>query len=223
MKEYREEDYLMLSGIQHYNFCKRQWAFIHVEQQWEENIRTIEGKILHEKAHNNAIMEKRGDVITSRGMPIFSKTMGIAGECDVVEFHKSSEGISIYGYDDKYIVIPVEYKKGAPKENDVDILQLAAQAMCLEEMLCCQIKHGYLYYGETRHRVKIAFTDELRNEVKTSFDEMHRLFDRRHTPMVKRSKACNACSIKNLCLPILLKNKNVDQYLDKLINEEDDS
>mgnify|MGYP000956894865 CR=1 FL=1 len=97
MKEYNEEDFLMLSGIQHYSFCKRQWALIHIENQWSENIRTIEGNILHEKAHDNSMMERRGNIIISRGMPIVSRTLGVSGECDVVEFHKDKDGVNIIG------------------------------------------------------------------------------------------------------------------------------
>lgn len=136
---YKEEDYLQLSGIQHFAFCRRQWALAYIELQWDENVRTVEGKLLHEKAHDPTNAEKRGDLIISRGMPVYSRELGISGECDVVEFHRSQDGITLFGRDGLYEVIPIEYKRGKPKENDVDILQLMAQALCLEEMLCCQI------------------------------------------------------------------------------------
>lgn len=217
--EYKEEDFLMLSGIQHFVFCRRQWALIDIEQQWEENLRTIEGNIMHENAHNGAIREKRGDVILSRGMAVFSRSMGISGVCDVVEFHKSSHGIELYGLEGRYDIVPIEYKKGSPKENDSDVLQLTAQAMCLEEMLACDIPKGYLYYGEQRKRTAVEFSDGLREKVKACCMEMHRLYERRHTPKVKISKACNACSIKNLCLPKLCKDKSVQGYIDDMIGE----
>ena len=133
---YKEEDYLQLSGIQHFAFCRRQWALAYIELQWDENVRTVEGKLLHEKAHDPTNAEKRGDLIISRGMPVYSRELGISGECDVVEFHRSQDGITLFGRDGLYEVIPIEYKRGKPKENDVDILQLMAQALCLEEMLC---------------------------------------------------------------------------------------
>ena len=160
---YKEEDYLQLSGIQHFAFCRRQWALAYIELQWDENVRTVEGKLLHEKAHDPTNAEKRGDLIISRGMPVYSRELGISGECDVVEFHRSQDGITLFGRDGLYEVIPIEYKRGKPKENDVDILQLMAQALCLEEMLCCQISFGYLYYGETRHRKIVEFTEEIRH------------------------------------------------------------
>lgn len=221
MKEYNEEDFLMLSGIQHYSFCKRQWALIHIENQWSENIRTIEGNILHEKAHDNSMMERRGNIIISRGMPIVSRTLGVSGECDVVEFHKDKDGVNIIGREGLYKIYPVEYKKGRPKVNDVDIMQLTAQAICLEEMLCCEVEKGYLYYGETRHRETVEINDQYKNKVIELFQEMHKLFDKKHTPNVKRTKACNACSLKDICLPVLLKKKSAKAYISQAVKEEE--
>ena len=154
--EYQEDDYLLLSGIQHFAFCRRQWALIHIEQQWEENIRTFEGRVLHENAHNSELREKRGDVLTIRAMKVVSRSMGISGECDVVEFHRSENGVPLQGQKGLFCVIPVEYKRGVPKKHDADELQLTAQAMCLEEMLFTRIERGFLYYGETRRRVEIG-------------------------------------------------------------------
>lgn len=113
---YKEEDYLQLSGIQHFAFCRRQWALAYIELQWDENVRTVEGKLLHEKAHDPTNAEKRGDLIISRGMPVYSRELGISGECDVVEFHRSQDGITLFGRDGLYEVIPIEYKRGKPKE-----------------------------------------------------------------------------------------------------------
>lgn len=216
---FKEEDFLQLSGIQHFAFCRRQWALAYIELQWSENVRTVEGKLLHEKAHDVTSAEKRGDLIISRGMPIYSREMGISGECDVVEFRRVKEGITLTGKDGKFEAVPVEYKRGKPKENDVDILQLAAQAMCLEEMLCCHIPYGYLYYGETKHRKKVEVDDLIRQKVKSTFEEMHQYYERRYTPRVKRSKACNACSLKDICLPALGVNKSASAYISKMLSE----
>lgn len=218
--EYQEDDYLSLSGIQHFEFCKRQWALIHIEQQWEENLRTVEGNIFHKKAHDGTFTEKRKDIIITRGMRIFSRTMGITGVCDIVEFHLDDKGVPIFGRDGKYLVYPVEYKNGEPKVNDMDILQLVAQAMCLEEMLCCDITKGYLFYGKIRRRIEIEITDLLRERVKADFLEMHQYYQRKYTPKVKRSKSCNACSLKEICLPVLCKNISVKTYIKQKINEE---
>jgi len=210
---------LLLSGIQHFAFCKRQWALIHIEQQWQENLRTIEGEILHERTHDSNVKEKRGDIIVSRGMAIFSRTLGITGTCDVVELHKSPDGVSIYGRDGTYLPVPVEYKRGKPKEDESDVLQLCAQAMCLEEMLLCVIPKAFLFYGETKRRLKIILDDELRERVRTIFKEMHELYDRRYTPKVKISKSCKACSLTELCMPRLCKNPSALNYMKKNILE----
>lgn len=217
--EYKEEDFLLLSGIQHYAFCKRQWALIHIEQQWAENLRTVEGQIFHEKTHDNMIKEKRGDLIVSRGMSIFSRLLGLTGVCDVVEFHRNSNGINIFGREGKYLPIPIEYKKGKPKEDDADVMQLCAQVMCLEEMLLCDIKEAFLFYGETKRRVKVVLNNELREKVKLVSKEMHELYAKRHTPKVKLSKACKACSLVDICIPKLCKNPSVIHYIKKTISE----
>lgn len=220
MMEYKEEDYLMLSGIQHFAFCRRQWALIHIEQQWSENDRTIAGEILHKNAHDPYFSEKRKDVIVSRAMPVASRIMGVSGECDIVEFIECSDGISLHGYKGLYRVYPVEYKKGSPKDTWIDILQLTAQAMCLEEMLSAEIGEGAIFYGETRRREDIMFTDELRDKVRSCFMEMHQLYDRRYTPKVKWSKGCNACSLKDICMPKLGKAESVRDYIHKTIAED---
>ena len=137
--EYKEDDYLMLSGIQHFKFCRRQWALIHIEQQWDENVHTVIGELMHKKVHDPMSKEKRKDTIIVRALPIASRKMGISGECDVVEFHKCEDGISLYGHRGSYSVFPVEYKKGKPKITEEDKLQLTAQAMCLEEMFSTEI------------------------------------------------------------------------------------
>ena len=114
---YNEDDYLMLSGIQHFEFCRRQWALIHIEKQWEENYLTVSGELMHEKAHDKDFVETRRNVITTRGMPIYSRNMGVRGDCDVVEFIRDNEnGIEIFGREGKYKVVPVEYKRGELKE-----------------------------------------------------------------------------------------------------------
>ena len=128
---YKEEEFLQLSGIQHFAFCRRQWALAYIEMQWQENVRTVEGKILHENAHDPSIKEKRGDLLIVRAMSVHSREMGVSGECDVVEFHKTKDGISIAGREGNYSVVPVEYKRGKPKTDDSDILQVAAQMVYL--------------------------------------------------------------------------------------------
>ena len=215
-----EDEYLMLSGIQHFAFCRRQWALIHVEQQWQENERTVEGNLLHRVAHDESKTEKRNDRITVRGMRIASRKMEVSGICDVVEFHADDSGITLHGWEGTWQPYPVEYKKGSPKDNDADILQLCAQAMCLEEMLCCEIPEGSLYYGETRRRQIVLFTQELRERVEKMFAEMHEIYRKGVTPKVKPSIGCNACSLKEVCLPKLTNSLKVSTYLDNSLKGE---
>ncbi len=217
---FSEDEYLMLSGIQHFVFCRRQWALIHIEQQWAENTRTIDGRILHDRVHDIHFRETRKDVVTVRALPVSSSVLGISGECDAVEFHRSEKGVFIPRLHGNYTVVPIEYKRGKPKEDLSDTMQLLLQALCLEEMLSVTIPYGYLYYGETKHRSKIVFTEELRSRAQENVAEMHQLFRRQHTPKAKRTKACNACSLKNICLPVLQKKKTVKAYINAMLDSE---
>lgn len=216
---YTDEQLLSISGIQHFVFCRRQWALIHIEQQWEENVLTVSGSIMHKNAHDNSSSEKRNDVIICRGMTVVSREIGLTGVCDVVEFHKSQDGAIINGYDGLYRIIPVEYKHGEPKDTDADILQVAAQAFCLEDMFCTKIEELNIFYGKTRRRLKVPFDDEIREKLFRVVKEMHTLYNRKHTPTVRKSKQCNACSLVEICLPKLSKSATVEKYIRTNIEE----
>lgn len=216
---YTQEEFLQLSGLQHFAFCRRQWALIHIESQWAENLRTVDGDLFHTRAHDEAQRERRGDVLTLRGLTVFSPTLGLSGKCDVVEFHLDPAGVPLRGEEGLWRPYPVEYKRGAPKTHQADELQLCAQAMCLEEMLCCAIPEGSLYYGETRRRTRVSLDEPLRRQVRELTEEMHQLYDRGHTPKVKPTKACNACSLKELCLPALMRKRPVSDYLAQAMEE----
>ena len=217
--EYAEDDYLMISGIQHFKFCRRQWALIHIEQQWEENVHTVVGELMHKKAHDPYLSEKRKDLLVVRGLPVSSRELGISGECDVVEFHQCEEGIKLHGHRGLYSVYPVEYKKGKPKLTKEDQLQLTAQALCLEEMFSAEVPEGAVFYGETRRRESVKITEDLRQEVRELLAEMHGYYNRNYTTKVKYSKACNACSLKEICLPKLGKTRSVKGYIDEMLKE----
>lgn len=209
----------MISGIQHFVFCRRQWALIHVEQQWEENYFTIDGELKHERVDNPDNYERRKDVVTIRALPVKSRSLGITGKCDVVEFKKSDQGIFIPEYKGNYSVIPIEYKRGKPKDDNSDKLQLLAEAYCLEEMLETKINKGYVFYFETRRREEVEFTYELREQLQLAIEEMHSYMERGHTPKVKISKKCKACSLKDVCLPRLNHTREVSQYIQGRISE----
>lgn len=217
---YPEEDFLQISGLQHFAFCRRQWALIHIERLWAENLRTVEGDLLHERAHDSAFKERRGELLITRDMRVFSPTLGVSGDCDVVEFRRNSRGIALHGQEGLWQPYPVEYKRGAPRQDHANELQLCAQAMCLEEMLGCDIPEGALYFGETRHRERVGFTEDLRQEVRENLAQMHELYRRQHTPRVRPTKSCNACSLKELCVPKLMKTRPVGDYLRSHLEDE---
>lgn len=211
-----------MSGIQHFCFCRRQWALIHVENQWEDNLLTAEGKAMHDRTDDPFFSETRSGIIISRSVPISSRRLGLSGICDVIEFHPSPEGIQIPQKKGTYNPLPIEYKHGSPKRDRSDESQLCAQAMCLEEMLSLKIETGYLYYGKTRHRERILLNDDLREFVCKMANEMHSYLERGYTPRVKTSKACSSCSLKDICLPILLENKiSASSYIKHQINAKD--
>jgi len=219
--EYTSDELLPLSGIQHFCFCRRQWALIHVERQWQDNVLTVEGKLLHERADDPFFNEVRKGVIIARAMPVSSYRLGLTGVCDVVEFTRSPEGVSLHGREGRHLAAPVEYKRGHEKRDQSDEAQLCAQAMCLEEMLALDIPAGYLYYGQTRRRVEVALTGELRELVRRMAEEMHAYFERGYTPKVKPSKACRSCSLADVCLPALQGEViSASKYIQMQIDEE---
>lgn len=216
--EYSEEDYLLISGIQHFSFCRRQWALIHIEEQWHENLLTTEGKIIHEHCHDVKFIEKRGDMLIVRGLRVSSRFLGVTGQCDVVEFKRDENGCILHGHRGRWTAYPVEYKHGKVKSIAADRLQLCTQAMCLEEMLSCKITKGALYYAELHRREEVIFSEEMRQFVKKMLVEMHTYAQKGYTPKVKPQKGCRSCSLKDICLPVLLKVKSVKSYYDSFLN-----
>lgn len=213
---YRDDEFLALSGVQHFAFCQRQWALIHIEQLWADNGLTALGNVAHERAHNEELRERRGDTLVVRGLYVRSPALGISGKCDVVEFHKDAAGHPLCGEDGLWRPVPVEYKHGRPKEGDEDRLQLCCQAMCLEEMFAVDIGEGFLYYASTKSRERVELTEELRSAVRVSVDEMHRLYNRSYVPKVRASNSCKACSLVDLCLP-KVSARSVASYIDETL------
>lgn len=201
MTFYGDEDLLPLSGIQHYAYCPRQWGLVTVDRLWADNVLTAEGNIMHRRAHDEAARERRGDTLVVRGLGVVSHGLGLLGVCDVVEFILDDAGVPLSGEDGLWRPVPIEYKRGRPKEGDEDRLQLCAQAMCLEEMLACDIGRGFLFYGETRRREGVGLSEDLRERVATIATEMHAMARRGHVPRVRRRRACRSCSLENLCIP----------------------
>jgi len=219
---YNEEEYLLISGIQHFAFCRRQWALIHIEKQWDENTSTMYGQIFHANSHNPFSTEKRGDLIITRNIPIYSRNLGVWGVCDVVEFYQDKEGVKLFGRDGLWLPKPVEYKSGKPKIDDADKLQLCSQAICLEEMLLCKkMEYAYLFYGKSKRREIVYLTEELRDKVQETYLEMRSYYDRFYTPRVKATNKCRSCSLLDYCLPKLPQEGTVKKYLDSTLEREE--
>lgn len=223
---YSEEDFLLLSGIQHMAFCERQWALIHVEQVWSENVRTVEGKHLHERADDPFFDESRKSVRIVRSMPLVSRQLGLRGVADVVEFHQNKvevagETCRLQDRAGWWRLLPVEYKRGRPKKDDRDAVQLCAQAIALEEMLGVTIAAGCLFYAETKRRETIELTPALRQHTLDLAQKMHRLVREGLTPKAKKGKRCSQCSLVEDCQPYwMLKHRPVAEYLERMCSWE---
>jgi len=210
---YNEEELLQLSALQHLLFCERQCALIHIEQAWNENRFTVEGRILHEKVHDQGD-EVRSDVRIARALPLRSMRLGLSGIADVVEFRFDAEK-------DLWQPFPVEYKRGKPKAEECDTVQLCAQAICLEEMLGTDIPEGAIFYGKTRRRLDVVFGDELRTLTTETAQHLHKLLKSGKTPPPKYDKRCEHCSLFDVCMPKTLRQRrSVAEYINGLVNED---
>jgi len=209
---YTEDDLIQLSALQHFMFCERQCALIHIEQLWSENLFTAEGRIMHEKV-DTANRESRGNIRIEYGVPMRSLWLGLIGKADVVEFHRKGDGA--------WAPFPVEYKRGKPKMDDCDKVQLCAQAICLEEMLNIEILEGALFYGQTRRREDVVIDKSLRMKTEEAAKKVHELIESGITPKAEYSKKCKSCSLLELCMPKTCgKIKSVSKYLLSAMEEE---
>jgi len=208
-----EEHLLPLSALQHFAYCPRQFALIHLEQIWEENRFTAEGQILHERA-NSGETETRGDIHTARSLRLVSHTLGLTGIADVVEFHRHTQGTELPERSGRWRPFPVEYKRGRSKADDWDRLQLCAQAICLEEMLGVEVPGGAIFYGKPRRREAVEINESLRNMTRELSVQMHALWAERHTPTAEYGPKCDRCSLKENCLSTSARASN---YLKRML------
>jgi CRISPR-associated exonuclease Cas4 len=207
--DHTEDDLLPVSALQHLLFCERQCALIHVEGLWADNRLTVEGSHLHRKVDAGA-GERRHDVRTARSLSLRSFRLGLVGKADTVEFHGPPGGA--------YGPFPVEYKRGRPKRDRSDEVQLCAQALCLEEMLECAVPAGALFYGTTRRRQDVTFDAELRRTTEAAAARLHQLVREGHTPPARREPKCESCSMLELCLPAPTRGtRSVRRYLEKAL------
>lgn len=215
-----EDDYLQLSGIQHYAFCKRQWYLIYLEDSWVDNHLTLDGNNIHTRAHNKKLIEKKNGVLTIRGLRLVSHNLCISGECDVVDFIEDDNGIFLDRHDGKFIPFPIEYKRGDSKSLEFDKLQLCAEAICLEEMLLTNITKGALFYNEIHRRIDIEFTKELRDELNNVIYEMFKIINSKYIPIPKYENKCDSCSLYYKCAPNIIKKQSVRSYIKSYLEDE---
>ena len=214
---YSEDDLIPLSALQHILFCERQCALIHIEQIWSENLFTAEGRIMHERVHE-ADRESRGDIRIEFAMWLRSFRLGLIGKADVVEFHRRPD--SLKAGSEVWVPFPVEYKRGKPKKDNCDKVQICAQALCLEEMLDVEVPCGALFYGKKRRRTDVVFDEALRRQTEDTAMRLHELIASGRTPKPVYSPKCDSCSLVHLCLPkILGKKRSVKHYLSGAIQE----
>lgn len=206
---YTEDDFIMISALQHYIFCPRQCGLIHIDDVWQDNLFTLRGEILHEKVDTDSF-ETRGDIKTVRGLRIHSYKYGLVGRCDVVEFKDTSNGKEI---------LPVEFKAGEPKEDISDKVQLCAQVLCLEEMLNVEISKAAFFYGKIRRRNIIAITEELRKQTEEVISKVRELVDSKTVPKIEYSSKCRNCSLISICQPKALNKKRLNLYIQNLFEQ----
>ena len=220
---YTEDDMLMLSGIQHFVFCPRQWALIHLDQQWNDNRLTTEGQIMHKRVDDPFYRQKCGPYICLRSVQIASKELGLYGFTDVVELHPAQSDdntIEHPDYPGQWTPFPIEYKHGRSKPDNRDKVQLMAQAICLEEQYGIKIDAGALFYGETNHREIIVFDDALREQTIEAAQLMHEIFRTGQLPQAEKRPHCANCSLIDICLPQTARCKSVEYYLKSNLYEE---
>jgi len=220
---YDQDQLLALSGIQHFVYCPRQAALIHVEGQWADNSHTVHGTHMHNRVHDaGPRRERRGDLIIVRGLALRSEVLGLVGVSDLVEFHRTTDsriGVHIDGVSGLWLPYPVEYKRGRPKPHLADSVQLCAQAMCMEEMLGAPIAEGALFYGKTKRRQDVAFDEHLRMETTNAAKGFHDLVEKGETPPAESGKKCSACSLAAVCLPRIRTTRSVKVYLTRTLAE----
>jgi len=221
---YGDDDLLPISALQHLLFCARQCALIHVEGVWAENRFTAAGRILHDRVHE-AASESRGDVRVVRGLRLVERELGLVGVADVVEFRRAppdapaGQTAILPGSPGRWVVFPVEYKRGRPKPGPYDRVQFCAQALCLESMLGVSIPKGALYYGRPRHRTAVAFDEALRNLTRDTARRLHELIRSGTTPPPEHSAKCRSCSLKGVCLPKATRRRKAAAYTRRTIDQ----
>ncbi len=231
---FTEDELLPLSALQHLVFCERQCALIHTEQVWSDNALTLEGSRLHKRTDEKGPRrEVRGDVVILRGLPLRSFRLGVLGRADIVEFHRvlpkpeaqsperdPTGGVPLPGLGGVWRPYPVEYKRGRPKKDLSDRIQLCAQAICLEETLSGEVADGAIFYGKVQRRHEVIFDPHLRTETQSAARHLHELISSGKTPTARKGPKCDRCSLLDLCLPqVTGEGRSARAFLAEALND----
>jgi len=210
-----EDSLLPLSALQHFAYCPRQFALIHVEQQWGENRFTAEGQLLHQRV-NDGESEQRGDLHVARSLRLVCRELGVSGIADVVEFRQVEHGgCELPGRQGHWQPYPVEYKRGRSKADDWDRIQLCAQAMALEEMLGVTVPEGAVFYGKPRRRERVVIDQRLREATRDLAAATHALYASGRTPSPEPGPKCDHCSLREICVP---DRASAKEYLHRMLD-----
>jgi len=182
-----DSELVMISALEHWAYCARQCALIHLEQTFDENLYTLRGRMEHERAHEESV-EWQGEIRIERGLPLWSKRLGLVGKADVVEFHGT-------------VPYPVEYKHGVRRHRMAADLQLCAQGLCLEEMTGEQVPKGAIFHQGSHRRREVIFQEALRQEVEEAIWAVRALMVSGRLPLPVNDARCDDCSLKESCLP----------------------
>lgn len=215
---FAEDELVPISAVQHLAFCPRRCALIHLERQWEDNLLTVEGSLLHERVHDSG-QETRDEVVTVRTLPLRSLRLGVVGQADAVEFlrcqgSERAGGVPLGNHAGLWKPFPVEYKRGLPRSDDSHRVQLCCQALCIEEMLGVEVKEGAIFHGTSRRRENVPFTASLRETTKRLIRELHALLSSGVTPVARYGPKCKSCSLVDLCMPKVTRgDRSATRYL----------
>lgn len=219
---FSDDEYIMISSLQHLAFCERQWSLIHIESEWKDNVLTVEGRAMHDHVHEDGISSKP-DARLVRGMRLRNEALGLYGVADLVELRKSNGGVRIPHSRGRYLPYPVEYKHGQSRPDDADEVQLAAQAMCLEEMFDISVSTGAVFYGKPKRRYEVQITQILRDRVVSLCSRARELISLSARPLARVGKHCGRCSLADICMPDVISRSDFSTYNDEVIRIASDT
>lgn len=207
-----DDDEILLSSLQHIEFCERQWWLIYVERVWRDNVLTVEGKAMHEYVHREGAAERSG-LIVARAMQLRSVELSLYGVADLIEFVPNESGSPLPGRRGRYTPYPIEYKHGRKRPDLADEMQLTAQALCLEEMFSVAVHRGAIFYGKPKRRTEVDISQALRIKVGSLCERVRELSSGAAQPSPRIGRHCSSCSLADICMPGVISADTTRRYL----------